>query len=76
MVGGECGKQMRMCKRSLRLIPENEKKDVIRCFDSLSAKKKGQPIHIAFIGDSTVRQHFKSFIRVSLIISITVIITI
>lgn len=39
--------------------------DVVRCFDSLSIKRQRQPMHIAFIGDSTIRQHFVSFLRVS-----------
>lgn len=47
------------------LLREYKKEDVVRCLDSLSIKKKRRPIHIAFIGDSTVRQHFVSFIRVS-----------
>lgn len=42
-----------------------EKEDVVRCLDSLSIKRNRRPMHIAFVGDSTVRQHFSSFIRVS-----------
>ncbi|XP_057380133.2 uncharacterized protein LOC130702482 [Daphnia carinata] len=38
-------------------------RDVIRCFDSLSVKRQRQPMHIAFIGDSIIRQHFVSFLR-------------
>jgi hypothetical protein len=48
-------------------VREFKKADAVRCLDSLSVKRNGRPMHIAFIGDSTVRQHFVSFIRVSLI---------
>ena len=40
------------------------KADVAQCFDSLSTKRKGRRMHIAFVGDSTVRQHFLSFLSV------------
>ena len=46
-------------------IREFNKKDVVNCFDSLSVKRNRRPMHIAFIGDSTIRQHFLSFILVS-----------
>jgi hypothetical protein len=48
-----------------RLIKEYTIQDVVRCLDVISAKKNRRPKHIAFIGDSTVRQHFISFLRVS-----------
>ena len=38
--------------------------DVVACFDSLSAEKQRKPMHIAFIGDSTVRLHYINFLRV------------
>lgn len=38
-------------------------KDVVNCLDSLFLEKK-RPIHIAFVGDSIVRQHFLSFLKV------------
>ena len=45
---------------------ENTKReDVVRCFDSLSVKRNQRPITIAFVGDSTARQHYLSLIRVS-----------
>ncbi len=47
-----------------RNLREYKKEDVVRCLDVLSVKKNRRPMHIAFIGDSTVRQHFFSFIRV------------
>ena len=47
-----------------RNLQEYKKEDVVRCLDVLSVKKNRRPMHIAFIGDSTVRQHFFSFIRV------------
>ncbi len=37
--------------------------DVVKCLDSLFLEKK-RPIHIAFVGDSIVRQHFLSFLKV------------
>jgi hypothetical protein len=46
-------------------IREFNKEDVVNCFDSLSVKRNRRPMHIAFIGDSTIRQHFLSFILVS-----------
>jgi hypothetical protein len=46
-------------------VREFKKADAVRCLDSLSVKRNRRPMHIAFIGDSTVRQHFVSFIRVS-----------
>ena len=46
---------------------ENTKReDVVRCFDSLSVKRNQRPITIAFVGDSTARQHYLSLIRVSI----------
>jgi hypothetical protein len=47
-------------------VREFKKADAVRCLDALSVKRNRRPMHIAFIGDSTVRQHFVSFIRVSL----------
>jgi hypothetical protein len=41
-----------------------KKEDVVRCLDSLSIERNRRPLHIAFVGDSTVRQHFLSFLRV------------
>jgi hypothetical protein len=46
-------------------VREFKKADAVRCLDSLSVQRNRRPMHIAFIGDSTVRQHFVSFIRVS-----------
>lgn len=39
-------------------------KDVVVCFDSLLVKRNQRPMHIVFMGDSTVRQHFISFLQV------------
>jgi hypothetical protein len=47
-------------------VREFKKADAVRWLDSLSVKRNRRPMHITFIGDSTVRQHFVSFIRVSL----------
>jgi hypothetical protein len=47
-------------------VREFRKADAVRCLDALSVKRNRRPMHITFIGDSTVRQHFVSFIRVSL----------
>jgi hypothetical protein len=46
-------------------VREFKKADAVRCLDALSVQRNRRPMHIAFIGDSTVRQHFVSFIRVS-----------
>ncbi len=58
------------CGQHQLLLREYKMGDVVRCLDSLSVKRKSvkiniRPMHIAFIGDSTVRQHFVSFIRVN-----------
>lgn len=53
--------------RTQRLVQEYDMEDFVWCLDSLSLKRKRRPIHIAFIGDSTVRQHFISFQRVNLL---------
>ncbi|KZS04101.1 Uncharacterized protein APZ42_033030 [Daphnia magna] len=49
--------------RTRRLVQEYDMEDFVWCLDSLSLKRKRRPIHIAFTGDSTVRQHFISFQR-------------
>ncbi|XP_046638266.1 N-acetylneuraminate 9-O-acetyltransferase-like isoform X3 [Daphnia pulicaria] len=46
-----------------RNIQVYKKEDVVRCLDSLSMERNRRPMHIAFVGDSTVRQHFLSFLR-------------
>lgn len=56
------------CCRPSRVIREYSKQDVVRCFDSLSVKRNRQPMHIAFVGDSTVRHHYLSFLRVGFVI--------
>ncbi len=53
------------CQHRRYPIKEYSKEDVVRCFDSHSAKRKGKRMHIAFVGDSLVRQIFLSFLRVS-----------
>lgn len=40
--------------------------ETVRCFDSLSVQRQRRPMHIAFIGDSTVRQHFLNLLEVLL----------
>jgi hypothetical protein len=52
-------------QRHQLILQEFRKVDAVRCLDALSVKRNRRPMHIAFIGDSTVRQHFVSFIRVS-----------
>lgn len=52
------------CIFNQRPLKKYATRDVVRCFDSLSAQGQRQPMHIAFIGDSTIRQHFVSFLRV------------
>jgi hypothetical protein len=54
-----------LCDRRQFPVWEYKMDDVVRCLDSLSVKRNKLPIHIAFVGDSTVRQHFISFIQVS-----------
>jgi hypothetical protein len=46
------------------LLRQYNKEDVVRCLDSLWVQKHTQLI-FAFVGDSTVRQHYTSFIRVN-----------
>lgn len=54
------------CHRHRHLIREYKMPGgVIRCLDSLSAKRNRRPLHITFIGDSIIRHHFFSFLRVS-----------
>ena len=53
------------CMNTTQLIKEYTTQDVVRCLDVRSAQKNRRPTHIAFIGDSTVRQYFLSFLRVS-----------
>ncbi len=65
------GKKQRQCcvehRQPITQLVHREyrKEDVVRCVDSLLAKRNQRPMHIAFVGDSTVRQHYTSFIRVS-----------
>jgi hypothetical protein len=49
-----------------RRVREFTSKDVVRCLDSLSAKRNRRSFHIAFIGDSTIRQHYVMFLRVNI----------
>ncbi|XP_046450332.1 uncharacterized protein LOC124198516 [Daphnia pulex] len=46
-----------------QLVREFTPQDVVRCLDSLSAKRNRRSFHIAFIGDSTIRQHYVMFLR-------------
>jgi hypothetical protein len=58
----------RQCVIQTRLpLRQYNKEDVVRCIDSLWVKKHREPVYIAFVGDSTARQHFSSLIRVSLL---------
>lgn len=52
------------CQRQQLPLRELTKRDVVRCFDLLSIKRNRRPIHVAFVGDSIVRQYFIGFIRV------------
>lgn len=65
--GGERQQEQCVKTRLPLLIRENKKEDVVRCLDSLSMKRNQRPMTIAFIGDSTARQHYMSLTRVSLI---------
>ena len=56
-----------------RLLSYAEK-DVIRCLDSVERNNKDlttnpNPIHLAFIGDSRIRNQFVNFIQVNLLSS-------
>ena len=62
-------------RRAIRLTPadvvyggkrikEFGKEDVVRCFDNLAAKN-GRQTHVAFVGDSLVRQVFLAFLQVN-----------
>jgi hypothetical protein len=48
-----------------RALREYTTEDVVRCLDSMAEQRNWRPIHIAFIGDSTIRQHFFSFLLAS-----------
>lgn len=39
-------------------------KDVVKCFDYLAMRRNQRPMHITFMGDSTIRQQFLSFLNV------------
>lgn len=43
---------------------DDDVEDVVRCFDRLSVQRRRRPMRIAFVGDSTVRNHFLTFLRV------------
>lgn len=48
-------------------IKKYTKEDVVQCFDFLSSSRQSgnhRPMRFAFVGDSTVRQHFVSFLKV------------
>ena len=47
----------------LLVADEYNAQDVVQCIDSLWIKRNKRPINIAFVGDSTIRQHFASFVR-------------
>lgn len=49
-----------------RALREYTTEDVVRCLDSMAEQRNWRPIHIAFIGDSTIRQHFFSFLQASI----------
>ena len=53
-------------KKERRQARTYNTKNVVECLDSLS-NSKNRPIHIAFVGDSLVRQHFLSFLEVSFV---------
>jgi hypothetical protein len=56
------------CLQPRLVVRRYEKEDVVRCLDSLWVRKGSrQPVYIAFVGDSTSRQHFVSLVRVSLL---------
>ena len=52
--------------RRNRKLREYSTEDVVRCLDSMSQIRNWRPMHIAFIGDSTIRQHFFSFLQASI----------
>jgi hypothetical protein len=66
---GEEERLKHQCLHQPRLVVRRyEKEDVVRCLDSLWVRKGSrQPVYIAFVGDSTSRQHFVSLVRVSLL---------
>ena len=62
---GERGEEFVSQTRQFLLVPdEYNAQDVVQCIDSLWIKRNKRPITIAFVGDSTTRQHFASFVRV------------
>ena len=46
-------------------LKDYTKEDIVNCFDSLFVKRNERRMHIAFVGDSVMRQNFLSFLRVS-----------
>lgn len=42
-------------------------RDIVNCLDTLLTKHKNKKLHIAFIGDSLVRNQFVNFLKVSYI---------
>lgn len=44
-------------------------KDAVKCVDQLSHRRR-QPVHIAFVGESTIREQYYSFLRVRGIIKL------
>jgi hypothetical protein len=62
------GERQRQSVFQTRLpLLQYKKEDVVRCIDSLWVEKHREPVYIAFVGDSTARQHFSSLIRVCLL---------
>ncbi|KAI9562641.1 hypothetical protein GHT06_010095 [Daphnia sinensis] len=51
--------------RSRMPVKKYTQADVVKCFDRLSSegRRTHGPLHFAFVGDSTIRQHFLSFLR-------------
>jgi hypothetical protein len=61
----KCKDKRNRSGQSPLLIQDFTMRDVVRCLDRASVQKNYRPRHIAFIGDSTIRQYFVSFLRVS-----------
>ncbi|XP_046450491.1 uncharacterized protein LOC124198610 [Daphnia pulex] len=61
---GEEERFKHQCLQPRLVVRRYEKEDVVRCLDSLWVRKGSrQPVYIAFVGDSTSRQHFVSLVR-------------
>lgn len=53
------------CRMQRRPLKTYDKRDFVVCLDELSMKRNRRPIHIAFVGDSIVREYFLGLLWVT-----------